>query len=202
MSNIMKIGTATGIALLGMMAFTQSSNALNIGDPMVDADVKMKNIDGKEFSINDVQGEKGALIIFSSTHCPFVLGWQNTMVELGNTYQNKGVGVLFINSNDPATAGDTYESMQEMAKAKGYEFPFVVDATSDVARNFGAAKTPDVFLFDASGKLAYKGAIGEGGRKPKDGGETYLQNALDALLAGTTVEKTATKAVGCSIKFR
>jgi peroxiredoxin len=198
----MKPGKATSIALAGMMVLAQSSNALNIGDPMVDAAVKMKNVDGKEISINDVQGEKGTLIIFSCTHCPFVLGWQNTMVKLGNTYQDKGVGVVFINSNNPATKGDTYESMQEMAKAEGYKFPFVVDATSDVARNFGASKTPDVFLFDSDGKLVYKGAIGEGGQKSKPGGEAYLQNALDALLAGTTVENTATKAVGCSIKFR
>jgi hypothetical protein len=89
-----------------------------------------------------------------------------------------------------------------MAKAKGYKFPFVVDATSDVARNFGASKTPDAFLFDAAGTLAYKGAIGEGGQKPKNGGDTYLKTALEALLADKGVENTATKAVGCSIKFR
>jgi peroxiredoxin len=199
---MMKAGTATGIAVLSMMVLTQVSSALNIGDPIVDADVKMKNVDGKEISIKDVQGEKGTLIIFSSTHCPFVIGWQDTMVELANTYQDKGFGVLFINSNNPATAGDTYESMQEMAKTKGYRFPFVVDATSDVAKKFGASKTPDVFLFDAAGKLAYKGAIGEGGQKPKDGGANWLKDALEALMEGTTVENTVTKAVGCSIKFR
>ena len=198
----MKIVTATGLAILGMMALTQASSALDIGDPIVGADVKMKNVDGREFSIHDIQGEKGTLIIFSSTHCPFVIGWQDTMVELGNTYQDQGVGVIFINSNNPATAGDTYESMQEMAKAKGYRFPFVVDATSDVAKKFGASKTPDVFLFDAAGKLVYKGAIGEGGQRPKDGGELWLKDALDALLAGTPIENAVTKAVGCSIKFR
>ena len=198
----MKSGIKTGIALLGMMVCTQLSNAMNIGDPLVDADVKMKNIDGEMITLNDIKGETGTLVIFSSTHCPFVLGWQDTMVELGNTYQDKGVGVVLINSNNPATAGDTYESMQEMAKAEGYRFPFVVDATSDVARHFGAGKTPDVFLFDTAGKLVYKGAIGEGGQKPKDGGETWLKDALDALLAGTPVEKAVTKAVGCSIKFR
>jgi hypothetical protein len=105
-----RIHTAS-IAMLGLLACSLPATALEIGDALVDTDVKMKNIDGKEFSINDVQGEKGTLIIFSSTHCPFVLGWQDTMVELGNTYQEKGIGVVFINSNNPATAGDTYESM-------------------------------------------------------------------------------------------
>ncbi len=198
----MKIGTATGIALLGIMVCTQSSVALNLGDPIVDADVRMKNIDGKMITLNNIAGAKGTLVIFSCMHCPFVIGWQDTMVEIGNTYQEKGFGVVFINANNPATAGDTYEAMQEMARAEGYQFPFVVDATSDVARHFGASKTPDVFLFDASGKLAYKGAIGEGGQKPKPDGEAYLQNALDALLAGTSVPRAESKAVGCSIKFR
>jgi hypothetical protein len=124
------------------------------------------------------------------------------MVEIGNTYQKKGFGVLFINSNNPDVAGDTFEAMQDLAKQKGYEFPYVVDATSDVARHFGASKTPDVFLFDAAGMLVYKGAVGEGGQKPKDGGGTWLKDALDALLAGKPVDNATTKAVGCSIKFR
>jgi len=92
--------------------------------------------------------------------------------------------------------------MQQLSKAEGYEFPYAVDATSDVARHYGAGKTPDVFLFDAQGKLAYKGAVSEGGRTPEAGGESYLKNALDALLAGNPVENPETKAVGCSIKFR
>jgi len=85
---------------------------------MVDADVKMKNTDESMISINDVKGEKGTLVIFSCVHCPFVVNWQDVMVELGNTYMKKGIGVVFINSNDPAVAGDTFEKMQAMAKAE------------------------------------------------------------------------------------
>ena len=92
--------------------------------------------------------------------------------------------------------------MQALANEAGYTFPYVVDATSDVARNFGAQKTPDVFLFDADGRLVYQGAVGEGGRSPKDGGQIWLREALDALIAGQAIEKPQTKAVGCSIKFR
>jgi peroxiredoxin len=176
---------------------------LSIGDSIVDGDVKMKSTDGSEVSINDVKGEKGTLVIFTCNHCPFVIGWQDTMVELGNTYAGKGIGVIFINSNDPGVkAGDGMEGMQKMAKNNGYEFPYTVDATSGIAKNFGAKKTPDVFLFDAEGNLAYQGAVGEGGRQPKEGGETWLKNALDALVAGDEVQNSQTKAVGCSIKFR
>jgi peroxiredoxin len=179
-----------------------SQTAVEIGGGLIDADVKMKNIDGSMVSINDVKGEKGTLIIFTCNHCPVVLGWQDRMVELGNSFKNKGIGVIFINSNDPGAKGDTFEGMQELAKKEAYQFPYVVDDSSAVARNFGAKKTPEVFLFDAEGKLAYQGAIGEGGRKPIDGGTPYLQEALDALAGGKSVETAQTKAVGCSIKFR
>jgi peroxiredoxin len=199
---MMKLKSVAGSVLIGVLAGSMSVHALEIGDAMVDADVKMKNVDGKSIVINDVKGEKGTLVIFTCIHCPFVKGWQDAMVEVGNGYLDKGIGVIFINSNDPNVAGDTYSAMKELAKEAGYKFPFVVDETSDVARNFGATKTPDVFLFDASGTLVYKGAIGEGGQKPKEGGEMWLKSAIDAVIAGESVAKPETKAVGCSIKFR
>jgi peroxiredoxin len=188
-------------SVLAASAITATAG-LGIGDAVVDADVKMEGSDGSMLSINDVKGDKGTLVIFTCNHCPFVIGWQDTMVELGNIYMQKGIGVIFINSNDPAVKGDTLDGMQELAKKKGYKFPYVVDKTSDVARNFGAKKTPDVFLFDADNNLAYQGAVGEGGQRPTEGGEIWLKDALDALVAGNEVENSQTKAVGCGIKFR
>lgn len=192
------------ILAMAAAAFIQMANAgLEIGDPIVDADVKMKSTDETLVSINDVKGEKGTLVIFTCNHCPFVIAWQERMVELGNTYGDKDVGVIFINSNDPQVqAGDGFEGMQKMAKEHDYDFPYVVDATSDVARHFGAKKTPDVFLFDADGKLIYHGAVDDNSRKPKEVQKTYLKDALDALLAGTPIVVKETKAVGCGIKFR
>ncbi|MBN2686151.1 MAG: thioredoxin family protein [Pontiellaceae bacterium] len=198
----MRMGAASSIVLLGLMAAALPAKALNIGDSIVDTEVKMKNVDGKMVSLNEAKGKMGTLVIFSCVHCPFVKGWQDTMVDIANTYQKKGFGVVFINSNDPDTAGDGYEAMQALAKEKKYTFPFVVDSTSDVARHFGATKTPDVFLFDAKGKLVYKGAVGEGSQTPKEGGALYLRDALDALLTGKPIPKAESKAVGCTIKFR
>jgi peroxiredoxin len=198
----MKLRYITGIALAGLCASALTANALDIGDAMVDGDVKMESTDGKTVTLDGIKGEKGTLVIFTCNHCPFVKAWQKEMVEIGNAYQAKGFGVVFINSNDPKVSGDTMDGMKELAKAEGYQFPYVVDSTSDVARHFDAAKTPDVFLFDSEGKLVYKGAVSEGGRSPKPGGEAYLKHALDSILAGKAVENPATKAVGCSIKFR
>ena len=186
------------------VAFTvvAASADLEIGDSIVSADIKMKNIDERMIAIDDIKGAKGTLVIFTCNKCPFVIGWQDRMVEIGNRYLTQDIGVLFINSNDPSVKGDTFEGMQKLAKEKGYRFPYVVDSTSDVARKFGAQKTPDIFLFDAAGKLVYQGAIGEGGRSPAENGEPWLQNALDALIAGKAMDKSTSKAVGCSIKFR
>jgi thioredoxin-related protein len=198
----MKIQLILGLALLGMITTVNTSQALDIGADIVSIDVAMKNVDDSMVSLKQIKGEKGTLVIFSCNHCPYVKAWQDEMVAIGNTYSTNGVGVVFINSNDPDAAGDTFEAMQELASEKKYAFPYVVDATSDVAKKFGASKTPDVFLFNAEGKLVYKGAVSEGGRAPKEGGTPYLKNALDAMLAGAKVDQAVTKAVGCSIKFR
>jgi peroxiredoxin len=198
----MKIHNITSLAMLGLLSASMTAQAIDIGETIVETEVKMQNVDGSKISINDIKGEKGTLVIFTCNHCPFVIGWQKEMVAIGNEYQKKGIGVIFINSNDPSAKGDTFEGMQAMAKTEGYEFPYVVDATSDVAKKFNAAKTPDVFLFNAAGKLVYKGAVGEGARSPQTGGEKYLRNALDALISGQPVDNPVTKAIGCSIKFR
>jgi len=199
----MKKNYAPGIVLILIATMIMpSAAAIEIGGAMIDADVKMKNVDGSMSSINDVKGGKGTLVIFTCNHCPFVMGWQETMVELSNSYQKKGIGVIFINANDPDVNGDSFEGMQKLAKAQGYQFAYVVDETSNIARHFGAKKTPDVFLFEGNGKLVYQGAVGEGGRQPKSGGETFLKNAMDAVVAGKPVKVPQTKAVGCGIKFR
>jgi peroxiredoxin len=189
-----------GITLLAGIQL--ASAQIGLGDQIVETEVKMKNIDGSMISISEVAGEKGTLVIFSCNHCPYVIGWQDAMVEIGNSYMEKGIGVVFINSNDPAAKGDTFEGMQQMAKDNGYKFPYLVDSDSSIATHFGAKKTPDVFLFDAAGKLVYQGAVGEGGREPTIDGQPWLKDALDALLSGNPIEAPQTKAVGCSIKFR
>lgn len=188
------------LGILLTAGLVSSASALNIGDEMVDTHVKMQSVDNATLTLSELKGEKGTLIIFTCNKCPFVQAWQDQMVDIAKMSKEKGLGVVFINSNDPDVKGDTLENMKAFAEKTGYEWPYIQDATSDVARNFGATKTPDVFLFDAEAKLVYKGAVGEGGRNV--GEEIWLRDAIEALLAGEKVEKAETKAVGCSIKFR
>lgn len=191
------------VALMTLAAATAFADGIKLGDKMPATDVKMKNVDGKEITIADVAGPNGTLVIFSCNHCPFVKGWEARTAEIGNTYRPKGIGVIQINSNDPASfPEDSFEEMQARAKKLGLQFPYVVDATSDVGRAFGATRTPEFFLFDKDGKLVYHGALDDNSRDASKAQNHYLKDALEALLAGKPIPVAETKAVGCTIKFR
>lgn len=175
--------------------------ALGTSIPM--ADTKMKNVDGKEMSIADVKGSKGTLVVFTCNACPWAKAWEDRIVSLGNEYQAKGIGVIAVNANDPKkVAEDAYEPMQARAKEKKFGFPYVVDATSGVAKAFGATRTPEVFLFDAAGSLVYHGTIDDNAQEPGKVKENYLKDALNAVASGQAVGVKETKAMGCGIKFR
>ena len=189
--------------VLAAATAAHAGGALALGSAIPSADVKMKNIDGKETTIADVKGAQGTLVVFTCNHCPFAKMWETRIVELGNAYQGKGIGVIAVNANDPKVAPDDgYESMQTRAKERGFAFPYVVDATSDVARAFGAARTPEVFLFDKEGKLVYHGAVDDNGQDAAKVEKSYLKDALDAVATGKAVPVAETKSIGCSIKFR
>jgi peroxiredoxin len=180
-----------------------AANALAIGDAMPNREVKMLNVDGRTVTLATSKGDQGTLVIFTCNHCPYAKAWESRIVALGNQLAGRGIGVVAINSNDPKVAADDgYESMQQRAKEKGYAFPYVVDDTSNVARAFGATRTPEVFLFDAAGKLVYHGAVDDNSEDASKVSASYLRDAAEALIAGKPVHTAETKALGCTIKFR
>jgi peroxiredoxin len=189
------------LALAASMSMAASAFGLNIGDQAPSTSVKMKSVDGREVAIADVAGKEGTLVIFSCNHCPFVKAWQDRIASIGNAAKNKGVGVIVINSNDPAShPEDSFAEMQKRAQQLGFAFPYVVDATSDVARAFDATRTPEAFLFGKDGKLVYHGAIDDS-QKADQVAKHFLQDAINAAIAGKDVPVKETKFVGCGIKF-
>jgi peroxiredoxin len=190
------------LALAVSMTVAGSVFGLNVGDKAPSTNVKMKNVDGREVSIADVAGKEGTLVIFSCNHCPFVKAWQGRIASIGNAAKGKGVGVIVINPNDPAAyAEDSFDEMQKRAQQLGFTFPYVADATSDVARAFGATRTPEAFLFGKDGKLVYHGAIDDS-KEADQVAKRFLQDAIDAVTAGKDIPVKETKFVGCGIKFR
>jgi peroxiredoxin len=195
----------TALAFVGstgtVLADDGSAIALGAKAPM--ADVKMKSAtDGKEVSIATVSGKKGTLVVFTCNHCPYAKNWEERIVTLGHTYSKKGVGVILINSNDPSIAkGDSYEDMQQRVKERGMKVPYAVDEKAAIARAFGATKTPEAFVFDKAGKLVYHGTIDNNHQDPSKVTESYLKEALEAVVVGKTPPVQQTKSLGCTIKF-
>jgi peroxiredoxin len=180
-----------------------NAGALAIGATMPDATTKLLNVDGRELSLAQLAGKRGTLVIFSCNHCPWVKAWETRMVAIGNAAVAEGVGVVAVNSNDPKVyPDDDLVKMKQRARDRGYQFPYVMDSTSEVGRAFGATHTPEAFLFDASGRLVYHGTIDDNARDPGKVEHRYLRDALDAVVAGKQPPVQETKALGCTIVFR
>jgi hypothetical protein len=199
----MRTTTLGLVVLAAALAVAPAALAIEIGDALPSGGAAMKNVDGKEVTLAGQIGPKGLLVVFSCNHCPWVQRWESRIVELGNTYSAKGFGVVAVNANDPDEyPDDSFEAMRSRAQEKGYSFSYVVDATSDVARSFGASKTPEAFLFNAQGKLVYTGTIDDNAKDPAAVTAAYLKDALEAVAGGKPVATAKTKALGCSIKLR
>lgn len=181
----------------------ESGGPIALGTEAPLTDVKMMNVDGKEISLVDAKGAKGTLVVFTCNACPWAQAWHSRIVALGNRAAKRGIGVVAINSNDPnVVEADGYEQMKGNAKRSKMAFPYVVDASSDVARAFGATRTPEAFLFDAEGRLVYHGTIDDNAKQPGKVKERYLEEAVNAVVGGKEIAQKETKALGCGIKFR
>jgi len=186
------------------LAFAVPARAqIALGDAMPLADVKMTNVDGKAVTLAGLAGEKGTLVVFTCNHCPWAKLWQTRVAALGNDALAAGLGAVAVNPNDPeAFPEDAFAEMKKRAKSLGMKFPYVVDATSDVARAFGATRTPEAFVFDAEGRLVYHGTVDDNPRDASAVKDAWLRDAIQAVAAGKAVPVAETKAFGCSIKFR
>lgn len=175
---------------------------LPLGSEAPLAERQMKNIDGLDYNLHELKGEKGLLLIFSCNTCPFVLGWEDQYPILAEAGQEMGLGMALVNSNAKNRAKvDSYEAMQAHAKKADYRFPYLVDREHQLADAMGARTTPHVYLFDANLNLVYRGSINDKyERKDKTAQQHYLLDAMRQLKAGSPVSPDDTREIGCSIK--
>ena len=192
------------IFLLHTIGFTfLIAGELEIGSTMPLKDLELADISGKNITLATAKGDAGTLVVFSCNTCPWVIRWEDRYVSLANTYVQKGIGMIAVNSNAARFGGeDSLEEMLEHAKNNEYNFPYAQDPGSELASAFGATKTPHIYLFDDEDKLVYRGAIDDNAKNAKEVDEPFLANAIDALLAGKPINPQTTKALGCSIKFK
>lgn len=177
------------------------SNGYQPGDKATD--FKLKSVDGKMYSMADYKDAKGFIVVFTCNTCPFAVKYEDRVNSLAKKYTPKGYVLLAINPNDPAVQpADTYELMQEKAKEKGFVFPYLVDEGQKIYPQYGATKTPHVFLLDKNLVVKYIGAIDDNSDDASAVKEKYLENAIRALDNGTEPSPALTKAIGCSIKAK
>lgn len=145
--------------------------------------------------------DKGLLVMFSCNTCPYVVKAQARTTEVLAAAKSAGIGAIVVNSNAAKRDGDdSYGAMKMYAATQGYTAPYVVDENSELANAFGATRTPEVFLFDGSGKLVYKGAMEDNPSAPAESTKFYLADAMQKMAAGKSIDPASTKSVGCSIK--
>lgn len=185
--------------LLGAVA--QDMRSIAIGTSLPSGTVKMKDVTGKEVSLNDAKRENGLLVMFSCNTCPYVIKNQARTKEICNYARSNGLGVVLVNSNDGSRdGGDSYEAMKQYAKKQGYDWVYAVDEKSQIANAFGANRTPEVYVFDKNDKLVYKGAIDDSPGDADAVKRPHLKLAIDATLEGKEVAVKESRSVGCGIK--
>jgi peroxiredoxin len=169
-------------------------------------DFALKNIDGKMVSLADYKKAKGFIVVFTCNHCPFSQAYEQRIIDIHKQYEAKGYPVVAINPNDKLRSPeDSYENMVKRAKDKKYPFAYLYDETQEIAKSYGATRTPHVFVLQKTttgNKVVYIGAIDDNSEEPKEVTQKYLANAVDALIAGKTVSLQTTKAIGCTIKWK
>jgi peroxiredoxin len=180
------------------------SQGYKVGDKV--KDFSLKNVDGKMVSMADYKDAKGFIVVFTCNHCPFAIAYEQRIMALDVKYRPLGYPVIAINPNDPAIVpDDSFENMVSHSKEKGYTFPYIFDETQEVAKAFGATKTPHVFLLNKQKSnlvLEYIGAIDNNTDDATKADKKYVENAVDALLAGKSPEVKETKAIGCGVKWK
>jgi peroxiredoxin len=164
----------------------------------------LTNTDGKTITLESFPNDLPLLVIFMCNHCPFVIHLRDHLVKFIREYQDKGISVVAISSNDAEKyPADSPEKMKEDAEKYGYTFPYLYDETQDAAKAYRAACTPDFFLFDRHRQLVYRGQYDDS--RPSNGQPVTgadLKAACDAVLSGQSINALQRPSIGCNIKWK
>lgn len=194
------------ILLFCFIFFLFSSAQSNLKPEKKISSFSLLNINNKQVSLFDYPSAKGFIVVFTSNHCPFAKLYPKRMNELNIKYAPLGVPLIAISSTDTIMyEEDTYDKMVQKSKKEKFNFPYLYDGTQQVAKEFGADKTPHAFVIWRDGidwKIMYNGAIDDNGAEPSMVTINYVGRAIDELLKGLPVSISETKSIGCKIHFR
>lgn len=175
----------------------------DIGDTATD--FKLKNIDDNYVSLSDFDKAKGFIVIFTCNTCPYAVAYENRIEALNKKYAPKGYPVVAIMPNNTdIKPGDSLDAMKKRAIDRGFTFPYLIDENQDIFPQYGATKTPHVYILAKQDKVnvvKYIGAIDDNYKDASLVNTKYVEDAVDALLTQKKIQTVKTKAIGCSIKI-
>jgi peroxiredoxin len=187
---------------LSAFTFKTEDKGYGIGD--IATDFSLENINGKMVSLADFKDAKGFIVTFTCNTCPYAVAYEDRIEALNKKYAKKGYPVIAIMPNNTAVKpGDNMEAMKARAKAKGFTFPYLMDKGQEIYPQYGATKTPHIYILEKTKKgnvVKYIGAIDDNYKDAEAVNERYVEDAVDALLAGKEIKTKETRAIGCSIK--
>lgn len=193
-----------GLILLLMLAYVGAKAQYGIGDQATD--FSLKGVDGKTVSLSDYTDAKGYIVVFTCNTCPYAVAYEDRINALDKKYKALGFPVIAINPNDPVTSPkDNLEAMVKRSTDKNFSFPYLLDLGQEIYPQYGALKTPHVFVLNKEGGnniVRYIGAIDNNHQDASDVSERYVEDAVDALLKGEKVAVEKTVAIGCTIKVK
>ena len=163
----------------------------------------LPGVDGRTYSLADFDKARVLVVVFSCNHCPYVVGSEDRMIAFHDAYAPRGVALVAINANETDNhPTDDFDHMVRRAREKGFRFPYLRDASQEVARAYGALRTPHFYVFDADRRLRYTGRMDDNPREAAKATTHELADAVDALLAGKEPPVALTNPIGCNVKWR
>ncbi len=191
------------LAIVGI-SLAVSAQGYKPGDKAID--FSLKNIDGKMVSLKDYKDTKGIILIFTCNHCPFAKMYEDRIIALDQKYKAQGFPVVAINSNDVTKEPeDSFEAMQKRAADKKFTFAYLYDESQEIAKAYGATRTPHIYLLKKTGNdfsVEFIGAIDDNAQDATAAKDKYVEKAVEELMAGKPVTNKSVKAIGCTIKWK
>lgn len=198
----------SAILTLGLLNNDPATTPAPVGYAVGDVvnNFSLMNVDGNNVSLNDYKDKEGVIVVFTCNHCPYAKAYETRIMELDAKYAGLNYPVIAINPNDPIKEpDDSPENMKKRAEEKNYSFPYLFDATQQVAKDFGATRTPHVFLLqkvNGQFKVAYIGAIDDNTDDGSKAENKFVEDAISSLKKGEQPVVSFTKAIGCTIKWK
>jgi len=191
--------SAAVILLFGSAQAGRYNDVLNIGDA-APAWVNLPGIDGKKHSLADLKDKDVVVLVFTCNSCPIAVNYEDRLSAFSRKYcgPDKKVALVAINCN--TIPEDSLPKMQERAKEKGFDFPYLIDESQKIGKAYGALYTPEFFVLSRDRKIAYMGAMDDR-NNPKEAKESYLEPAVQATLKGEKVKVAETNGRGCRIRY-